>query len=68
MIGGPAITSMIRFKANVDSYFTPSQAKVDADRARNANFLCPDYHKATTFERWSKYRNISWCKDYPDAK
>jgi hypothetical protein len=67
LIGPSAVSSLIRHKENVDSYFTPSQAQVDADQARNASNLCPDWNKASTFERWTKYRNISWCEKFPNV-
>lgn len=34
-------------------------------RDRVAGTLCPDYHEAGFIDRWTQFRNISWCADYP---
>ncbi|MCY1360028.1 hypothetical protein D9M69_466360 [compost metagenome] len=40
------------------------QVAVDRSRERNFEYLCPEWRDATSFQRLTHLRGISWCEDY----
>lgn len=64
----PAVTSYV---SHIRGYYRATavpQEVIRQDRESVFRRLCPDYAKATTWERWTNghYREIAWCKDYVD--
>ncbi|MCX8996246.1 hypothetical protein NOF55_16500 [Rhizobiaceae bacterium BDR2-2] len=42
-------------------------ARIEQDaRERSFQIVCPDYFDASILDRWTGYRNLSWCEDYRD--
>lgn len=51
------------YKQN-QQYYGVSREAVERDRERNFKVLCPSWNNATLFEKYTKYRGRTWCKDF----
>ena len=60
----PACQSYNRHMQGFERKYAASEVVRKAEQEKHFGYLCPIYAKASTWDRWLHYRNLSWCKDY----